>query len=577
MCACTQFHKMDITTNNIFDAPITESLDLDRAKLPAWLLDLYDDMHLGLYKGAIFYGNVDDLFPFKSNLYNLETFINNTVFKNVVLGMDPALGVYTLKGSEFLEESLNVGYKGTGSKILNDFLQNIYIKRQELTPAVIMSGVKYWLGNNDQYFNARLVKRILESDAQRIEGISVFIISEMLSDLSHELVMSPYIKKVEIPFPDKKTIFEVLTSFADREQNCFEGLDGKLELAAERLAGVGIQRLNTLLVSKVAKREKIKADELEQVKQRLVEETCDGLIEFIEPCRNLDALHGMDILKEVIRRDIAIWEEGKLNMIPKGYLLTGPVGIGKTFFVESLAGEASVPVVKLNNFRSGTSGETEANLERIFRMLKSMSRCYVFIDEADQAMGSRQSGSDGSSGRVYSMFAQEISSEHNRGKIIWIMATSQPHKLEPDLKRPGRIDLKIPLLPAHNPEEGLRMIMAIAKSKGLDLEDPILEASDFSGRVKLDAENKYILAAVPKWLTPASATVVVDEILRKSGNSKTDSRDLLMVALRDYLPLIPVLVMQEQTRLAVRESSDLRFVPHEFQYLAEVEKPYIVL
>lgn len=569
---------MDTKTSNIFDAPITESLDLDRAKLPAWLLDLYDDMHLGLYKGAIFYGNVEDLFPFNSNLYNLETFLTNTVFKNVVLGMDPALGVYTLKGAEFLDAVLNTDFKGTGSKLLNDFLQHLHSKRQEVTPAIIMSGGKYWLDNIDPLFNARLVRRILESDAQRVEGISMFIISERLLDLSHELVNSPYIKKVEIPFPDKATIFEVLQDFAAREQNCFEGLDGKLELAAERLAGVGIQRLNNLLVSKVAKKEKIKSDELEQVKQRLVEETCDGLIEFINPCRNFDALHGMEILKEVIRRDIMIWEEGKLNMIPKGYLLTGPVGIGKTFFVESLAGEASVPVVKLNNFRSGTSGETEANLERIFRMLKSMSRCYVFIDEADQAMGSRQSGSDGSAGRVYSMFAQEISSEHNRGKIIWIMATSQPHKLEPDLKRPGRIDLKIPLLPAHNSEEGLRMIMAISASKGLDLSDPTLEASDFSGRTKLDAENKYILAAIPKWLTPASATVIVDEILRKAGQGKSQKpRELLMLALRDYLPLIPISVMQEQTRLAVRESSDLRFVPNEFQYLAEVEKPYIVL
>ena len=76
--------------------------------------------------------------------------------------------------------------------------------------------------------------------------------------------------------------------------------------------------------------------------------------------------------------------------LPKGYLICGPVGTGKTFLVECLAGEAGVPVVKLKNFRDRWVGSTEGNLEKIFRLLHALGRCYVFVDEADQALGTAQ-------------------------------------------------------------------------------------------------------------------------------------------------------------------------------------------
>src|ERR1700746_2167063 len=112
--------------------------------------------------------------------------------------------------------------------------------------------------------------------------------------------------------------------------------------------------------------------------------------------------------------------------------------------VECLAGEARVPVVKLKNFRDKWVGSTEGNLERIFRLLQALGRCYVFVDEADQAIGRRDSssGDSGISGRIYSMLAEEMGSSTSRGKLIWILASSRPDLIEVDLKRPGRIDVR---------------------------------------------------------------------------------------------------------------------------------------
>ena len=96
---------------------------------------------------------------------------------------------------------------------------------------------------------------------------------------------------------------------------------------------------------------------------------------------------------------------------------------------------------------------------------------YLFIDEADQALGSRDSGSgdSGVSGRVYSMMAKEMSDTSNRGRILWILASSRPDLIEVDLKRTGRVDVKIPLFPAPDAEGGYLLIRALCKKHKLKL------------------------------------------------------------------------------------------------------------
>ena len=160
-----------------------------------------------------------------------------------------------------------------------------------------------------------------------------------------------------------------------------------------------------------------------------------GLIEFVESRRSLDDYHAPDVLKDWLRQDIALWRAGDLRALPMGYLLCGPVGTGKTYLVECLAGEAGVPVVKLKNFRDRWVGSSEGNLEKIFRLIRALGRCIVFIDEADQTLGRRDSGSgdSGLSGRLYSMIAQEMSDSGNRGRLMWMLASSRPDLIEVDL------------------------------------------------------------------------------------------------------------------------------------------------
>ncbi len=132
-----------------------------------------------------------------------------------------------------------------------------------------------------------------------------------------------------------------------------------------------------------------------------------------------------------------------------GYLIAGRIGTGKTFLVQCWAGELGIPCVVFKNFRDRWVGATESNLEKIFAVLRALGQVVVFVDEADQAAGKREGGDgdSGLSGRVYSMLAKEMSDTRNRGRIIWVFATSRPDLLEVDLKRQGRLDVHIPLFP----------------------------------------------------------------------------------------------------------------------------------
>src|SRR5947208_16765657 len=141
--------------------------------------------------------------------------------------------------------------------------------------------------------------------------------------------------------------------------------------------------------------------------------------------------------------------------------------------LDCLAGEAAGPVVKFKNCRERWVGSTEGNLEKIFRLLQALTRCFVFIDEADQALGKRDSGSNdsGLSGRIYSMMAAEMSRPENRGRIIWVLASSRPDLIEVDLKRPGRVDVKIPIFPTSDASESWALLRALCKRQGLEFTD----------------------------------------------------------------------------------------------------------
>jgi len=375
-----------------------------------------------------------------------------------------------------------------------------------------------------------------------------FLIAENLNDLHALLTQNPRAAKFKVPLPDGKDLGDALESFKPRAALALEHFAGELPNLGMQLGGATLASLDSLLKTREFAKTPLERSDIARLKKELVEADAGGLIEFLTPTRTLDDLYGQEKVKAHLRADIALWNRGEIEALPKGYLLCGPVGTGKTFLVECLAGEAGVPVVKIKNFRDRWIGSTEGNLEKIFRLLGALGRCYVFVDEADQSLGKRDSGSgdSGISGRVYGMFAEEMSRSDNRGKIIWILASSRPDLIEVDLKRPGRIDVKIPLLPTTTPEESFQLIRSLLKRRDLDL--------GFGG-------FEAVKTKLPLLLTPGAAEALAVKVFREVKVGNITPLAALRASLETYRPPIAPEVLGAQIELAVRESSDLEWVP----------------
>jgi len=376
--------------------------------------------------------------------------------------------------------------------------------------------------------------------------------SENLNDLHPLIVNNPRIARIRIDLPSSSQLLDGFRVMAPSFPVSLADMAADLPAVAEQLAGTTLGALESVIKTKEHRKEHLVAGDLSKLKKDLVERDTSGLIEFIETQRTLNDLYGLEKIKAWFRQDIDLWKKNDTAALPKGYLLCGPVGTGKTFLVECLAGEANVPIVKMKNVRDKWVGSSEGNLEKIFRLIHALGRCYVFIDEADQALGRRDgsSGDSGVGGRIYSMLAEEMGNSANRGKVIWVLASSRPDLIEVDLKRPGRVDLKIPLFPTTTPREGFDLLRMLCAKRGLAIKEDSFAS---------------LQSCIPSLLTPGAAEALVMKVYRQVRTSTTSLDDVFLECLTEYQNPIAPEVMQFQIQIAAAEASALEFVPQIFR------------
>jgi SpoVK/Ycf46/Vps4 family AAA+-type ATPase len=236
-----------------------------------------------------------------------------------------------------------------------------------------------------------------------------------------------------------------------------------------------------------------------------------------------------------------------------GYLITGRIGTGKTFLVQCWAGELGVPSVVFKNFRDRWVGATESNLEKIFAVLRALGQVVVFVDEADQAAGKREGGDgdSGLSGRVYAMLAKEMSDTRNRGRIIWVFATSRPDLLEVDLKRQGRLDVHIPLFPPETPEEMRALLLAIARKLKFPLSEEDLP--QIAGEMVLGGnEIEGVLVRALR-------------IYELSQEPRRPLKEILAEVFAEVRPSAHTRKLEYMDLVGVKECTDARFLPPRFR------------
>jgi SpoVK/Ycf46/Vps4 family AAA+-type ATPase len=538
---------------------------------PGWASELALAYESGAHGQFVLYGNVHDRLSAGRKLVNLAGYLENELLAGfqVVLADDLGNGLTIERGGEIVEQWAGANLEQAPREPLAAiqyvsrylrYLGNLRALGRESKEnvAVILRGIDQIApadGAGYEHGSITSLLREWASEAPFCElPFTSILIADNLNDVEPLIAFDTHVARIRVPLPDAPSLESALDILRTQEPAAFSP-GARLDQLAAALVGVTVSALESLIKIRDHSKQALNAADLTRIKKELVERDSAGLVEFIESKRTLDDYHGQDALKRWLRQDVALWQAGDLKALPMGYLLCGPVGTGKTFLVECLAGEAGVPVVRLKNFRDRWVGSSEGNLEKIFRLVRALGRCMVFIDEADQTLGRRDSGSgdSGLSGRLYSMIAQEMADTANRGRVLWILASSRPDLIEVDLKRPGRVDVKVPLLPTATAAESATLIGALAKRYGLDIGADALQ--------KLEPK-------MPTLLTPGAAEALVVKAYRHSRTQNVAPPAALEACLADYQNPVPADVLEFQMRIAVREATDLAFVPAPFRKFA---------
>lgn len=286
-------------------------------------------------------------------------------------------------------------------------------------------------------------------------------------------------------------------------------------------------------------------------KRKILERECFGLIEFVEPKHDFSAVGGIEPIKEELRRIASAIREGRTSRVPMGLLFTGPMGTGKTFVAEAFAAESGLTTIKLKNFRSKWVGSTEGNLEKIFGVIQAIGQVVVIVDEVDRAFGTDGDGDGGTSSRVIARLKEFMSDSHNRGRILFVLMTNRPDKLDLDIKRAGRCDRKIPFFYPQTPEQVVEVCAALIRRHKIatTLEFPRDQGAvaPLVGLSNPDIEEVLRLA---------------ERLAEESGT--TMGLETLQQAIMDYMPARDTKMLEFMELLAVFETSNRRMLPPKY-------------
>ncbi|MEQ1804440.1 MAG: ATP-binding protein [Burkholderiaceae bacterium] len=577
-----------------------------KPQLPRWAALVREKYLAGEASTFVLYRNVFDVFLHDGQFHDLHAFLTNVLVeqtKSTVVEVSSEFGVQCLKGKVALDQG-------------GDLMQKLHSLERHLSAshgtAVIVPYADTLMPSEDSAFVSSEDRKVatlfhrwsLDRKLNATDNIT-FIIVETLGSLNQGLLANPKVSAVEIPMPDLEARRDVVRQLNPRLT------DKQLRLYAERMAGLRAVQIESLMRASgdssmtEAEREKLiaqllsgapdaqerakrfagitagmTADEIVKLveptkavpssdpdddvlrliqarKRELIEKECAGLIEFVEPKHGLAAVGGAQHITGELAEIARSLRAGDSKLTPMGLLAVGPMGAGKTFVIKAFLKDAGLSAVALKNFRSKWVGSTEKNLERVLATVKAMGPIAVLIDEGDRSFGNSggEGDDEGTSSRVIARLKEFMSDTDNRGAVLFIMLTNRPDKLDTDIKRPGRMDRKIPFFYCESAADRAAVVGAVLRRHGdtVAADSAALAAlcADLGGYSNADLEAMTLLGLEFQQRDPALTLIAA-----------------LALAKQDFMPPQESEMIDFMELLAVSETSRRSLLPERFKQMS---------
>ncbi|MDQ3748257.1 MAG: AAA family ATPase [Acidobacteriota bacterium] len=588
----------------------------DSTNLPNWAEDLRKRYLRGESSMFILHGNVFDVVLHENKMISLTEFLTEVLFKEsreTVVVYNVSSGIRFPKRSETLANWQELVVEDEKDKVLTALERLLALSTKsavilEYAEAVAPAGDASFQIDSDR---ASIVTLHRWSFLPEIEGGDniVVLISENIAELAPKIVSNPKVAVIEVSMPDMETrrsvvsqtdsrlsledsrryaevtaglkaiqIASILTPPPPAEEDAASreafiatllgsGTDAKerSHKLATLTAGMNRDEIKKLVAPDASldenaeqptplERARQEADKLiAKRKREILERECFGLVEFVAPEHGFEVVGGM----EEVKKDLLVIAEnirrGNRSRVPMGILLTGPMGTGKTFVAEAFAKECGLTTIKFKNFRSKWVGATEGNLEKILNVIKAIGQVIVIIDEGDRAFGNTDGDGDGgTSSRVIARIKEFMSDTSNRGRILFLVMTNRPDKLDVDLKRAGRLDRKIPFLYSQTPEEVELVAKALLRKNKIKTDVDLTEIRESFSSKLIGYSNADVEAVI---------LMANDDASREFGDDASVSIEHFQRAAADYFPSRDIELLEYMELLAVFESSSRRFLP----------------
>lgn len=301
-----------------------------------------------------------------------------------------------------------------------------------------------------------VVKRTLRSLARKLQGVpekrarAVVILSSS-SEVPPELVGQATI--IDWPLPDRvemgKILDEVVESVPDdvRDAVIESVKNGNREAAIDAAVGLTAANAENAYAHSVVTQRKIDPALVAAEKKRVVSQA-QG-IEWYDPDpRGLDAIGGLDLLKDWLgSRKEALGPEARAYGLPapKGMVLLGPPGTGKSQTAKSVATAWGLPLLRLDvgGLKSKYVGDSEQNIRQVFKVVDSVAPCILWLDEIEKALAG-STGAQGDGGVASDQLNFLLGWLQDRSSNVFVIATANDVKViaesAPELLRKGRWD-----------------------------------------------------------------------------------------------------------------------------------------